>query len=161
MRGLLLPLLLGFGLFAGCAAQTYKIATPNMSPALKVGDVRKATKVGEDYVIKRFEVVIFNLPEEVRKVSGDAPGAKIISRVVGLPGEKLEIRAGAVYINGELLAEPFKATLDKSKNVAPIIVPENEYFMLGDNRPESLDSRYWKKATIAGSEISARIVDIE
>ena len=161
MSRLVFPLLLLVSLFAGCEAQTYKIATPNMAPTLKVGEVRKATKIGEDYVIKRFDVVVFNLPEEVRKVSGDPPGSKIISRIVALPGEKVEVKEGKVYINDELLAQPFKTTPDTTRNAVPVIVPENEFYMLGDNRPESLDSRYWKKPTIARSEISAKIEGIE
>ncbi|MGD9562770.1 MAG: signal peptidase I [Pyrinomonadaceae bacterium] len=161
MHRLLILVILVTGLFSGCDAQTYRVVTPNMSPTLKVGDVRRGVKLDDKTELRRFDIIVFKLPEEVRKVSGDKPGALIISRVIGLPGEKIEVRAGQVYVNDEPLAEPFEMIVDKEKSSDATIVPENEYYVLGDNRPESLDSRHWKQRTITRSEISARIEEIK
>ena len=161
MLRLLFPVILVVGLFYGCAGRTYKIVTPTMSPTLKVGDVRHATKVGKDAELKRFDIVVFKLPEEIRQELGDAPGSEIISRIIGLPGEKVEVKDGIVYVNDELLAERFDVTPDKLRSAPPIVVPQNEYYLLGDNRPESADSRHWKKPTILRSDISGKIEGIE
>ncbi|MEO6654944.1 MAG: signal peptidase I [Pyrinomonadaceae bacterium] len=145
---------------SGCSAQTYKIVTPNMSPVLKIGEVRTAAKIDSDYVIKRFDVIVFTEPEEVRMAAGDAPGAKIISRIIGLPGERIEVKSGEIFVNNQALELTFEVILDR-RSVAATIVPENEYYVVGDNRPESLDSRQWKKKTIGRRDISARLDDIK
>jgi signal peptidase I len=160
MRRALTLLFFLLGLLSGCVAQTFKIVTPTMAPAIKVGEIRKAAKIGDDYIIRRFDIVVFPLPEEIRTVSGDAPGAKIICRIIGMPSEKVEIKNGEVFINDQPLTASFAVIPDKM-NVSATIVPENEYYVLGDNRPESLDSRHWKKKTITRSEISGKIEDIE
>ncbi len=127
-----------------------------MSPALKVGDICKASYY-KDESIQRFDIVVFKMPEEVKKISGEEGDIKIISRIIGLPGENIEIKEGKTYINGKLLNESFEKTEDAEKNVSTIKIPQDEYFLLGDNRPRSLDSRYWKKPTINRVDISGKI----
>lgn len=161
MRKLYLPLILVVTLLLACDAKTFKIITPNMAPALKVGDIRKGTKLNETDLINRFDIVVFQLPEEVRKVTGDKPGAIIVSRIIGLPGEKVEVKDGSVFVDDKLLSETFEVTRDTTRNTKAVLVPQNEYYLLGDNRPESLDSRHWTKPTIARSDISARIEEIK
>ena len=79
----------------------------------------------------RGEVVVFRFPEEERD---------FVKRVVGLPGDTVEIRAGQVFVNGEALDEPYVTEPD-SDDMRPITVSEGAYFVLGDNRRRSDDSR--------------------
>lgn len=78
-----------------------------------------------------------------------APGADdeaLIKRVIGLPGEQIEIRQGNIYINGQLLNEPYIQN-HADYNYPATIIPPNNYFVLGDNRPVSLDSHYFGPVT--------------
>jgi signal peptidase I len=127
-----------------------------MSPTMKIGDVCKAENF-EDSSIQRFDIVVFNMPEDIKKLTGEKGNVKIIARIIGLPGEKIEIKQGKTFINGKLLDETFEKILDSEKDFSAIVIPANEFFLLGDNRPESLDSRYWKKPTINNSDISGKI----
>ncbi len=83
---------------------------------------------------KRGEIIIFKYPED--------PTKEYVKRLIGLPGDKIEIKNGVVYVNGNPLEEPYVQN-KTSDNYGPITVPQNSYFVLGDNRPVSVDSRYW------------------
>jgi len=90
---------------------------------------------------KRGDVVVFVYPEDRKK--------DFIKRLVGLPGEKIEIIGGSVYVNGKLLNDPVFSKIyyynrgDFALEGKPVIVPENSYFVLGDNSASSKDSRFW------------------
>lgn len=83
---------------------------------------------------QRGDVIIFEYPRD--------PSRDFIKRVIGLPGETVEIRAGRVYINGQLLPEPFGPN-PGSYNASPIVVPEDQVYVMGDNRNNSSDSHMW------------------
>lgn len=83
---------------------------------------------------QRFEVVIFKYPRE--------PSKDYIKRVVGLPGECLEIKRGIVFINGSRLFEPYPVNRD-DRDFGPVRIPAGCVFVLGDNRANSEDSRSW------------------
>jgi signal peptidase I len=94
-------------------------------------------KIGQP---QRGDVVVFKYP--------DNPETDFVKRVIGLPGEKVEIVASRIYIDGSLVADPhafFRLTElpNLYRNYGPIVVPENSYFMMGDNRDQSNDSRMW------------------
>ncbi len=82
----------------------------------------------------RGDVIVFDAPEETNK--------EFIKRVVGLPGESVTLRDGVVAINGRPLVEPWLPRKDRT-NFGPFVVPPDQYFVLGDNRPNSNDSRSW------------------
>tara|TARA_Y100000031_G_scaffold151507_1_gene192926 strand:- start:17532 stop:17960 length:429 start_codon:yes stop_codon:yes gene_type:complete len=88
---------------------------------------------------KRGEVIIFKYPND--------PSTFFIKRIIGLPGETLEMRDGKVFIKNEaplegfLLEEPYKK--EETVDTLTTVLRENEYFVLGDNRKQSSDSRIW------------------
>ncbi len=86
------------------------------------------------------DVIVFKFPEGLSR--------DFIKRVIGVPGDRIEIRNKAVYRNGVLLDEPYAIHKDpqivpKRDNLGPFLVPEGKYFVMGDNRDHSLDSRFW------------------
>ena len=84
---------------------------------------------------QRGDIIVFIFPQ-----SSDRD---FIKRVIGRPGEKVEIRQGRVYINDRLLEEPY-ITNPGISQWGPEVVPADSYFVLGDNRPNSSDSRAWR-----------------
>jgi signal peptidase I len=83
---------------------------------------------------ERGEVIVFHFPNN--------PSKDFVKRVIALPGEEVSLRAGTVYINGEPLEETWQPAKDSSTR-PPLRVPEKEYYVLGDNRKASNDSRNW------------------
>ena len=82
----------------------------------------------------RGEVIVFNYPLDPRK--------DFVKRVVGLPGETVEVRGGIVLVDGEALPEPYLQRKDSS-DAPPLTLGEKEYYVIGDNRRNSNDSRSW------------------
>ena len=83
---------------------------------------------------ERSEIIVFRFPND--------PTRDFVKRVVGLPGETVAMRRGDVFIDGVGLDEPYLSDKDRD-NMAPILVPPDSYFVLGDNRNGSSDSRHW------------------
>ncbi|MDD7114655.1 MAG: signal peptidase I [Anaerobutyricum sp.] len=104
---------------------------------------------------ERFDIVIFPGPEE----NGEHP--YYIKRVIGLPGENVQIKNGVVYIDGEELTEDvygITACIDEPGIARePLTLGEDEYFCLGDNRPVSYDSRYEEVGPVERSEIIGKV----
>lgn len=135
-----------------------------MLPTIKVGDSCIVNKFAySSKPIERFDIVVFNAPEWAKKVTNDNNDTKYLKRIIGLPNEKIEIKDNKIFVNDKLLEESFeniKSDGDDKKNFPAIIVPENEYFLLGDNRPESMDSRYWQPATIKKEDVLGKVTQI-
>ena len=140
--------------------QAFKIPTGSMENNLLIGDhllVNKfvfapvATALEETLLpidpIARGDIIVFKYPED--------PERDFIKRTIGLPGETIELRNKKVFINGTMLDEPYVQYLwtpsdeegtfdfDVRMTYGPVTVPEGQYFMMGDNRDNSQDSRYW------------------
>lgn len=99
----------------------------------------------------RGDIVAFQCPD-------DKPDAiPLIKRILALPYETIEGIDGIIYINGEELAEPYITEIF-SQDFGPYTVPENCYFMMGDNRNNSLDSRYWENKYVPKENIIGRVV---
>jgi signal peptidase I len=143
--------------------QAFKIPTGSMENNLLIGDhllVNKfvfgptASRLERALLpigtVKRRDIIVFKYPEE--------PDRDFIKRVIGLPGEMIELRQKKVYINGTPLDEPYVhflqplgslselhevTSFDVRERYGPVTVPADQYFVMGDNRDNSQDSRYW------------------
>lgn len=104
-----------------------RVAGASMSPSLEDGQIKVMRKTQE---VERGEIILFN--------TGDY---HYINRVIGLPGDQLELKGGRVYLNGSLLEERYLGKLDLLE-ITPFVVPKDHLFVLGDDRKESTDSRH-------------------
>lgn len=94
---------------------------------------------------QRGDIVVFKYPIDEAK----GKNTKYIKRIIGLPGETVEIREGAVYIDGEKLEETYiNGTWTERNDGFTFKVPEDHYLMLGDNRNNSSDARYWAELAV-------------
>ena len=177
-------LAVAFALFLGIRAmgvEAFKIPTSSMEHTLLVGDFLLVNKAvygarvpGTPWTLpaieepERGDVIVFNPPHE--------PDKNYVKRVVGVPGDTLEMREKVLYVNGHPLDEPYAQYIDQEGDAmhqamtwqrgylvasptrryqqarryhpsrdtwGPISVPEDRFFVLGDNRDNSEDSRYW------------------
>ena len=103
----------------------------DLVPLLEVDGGRTVFPIHEP---RRGEIVIFEFPQDRSR--------DFVKRVVGVPGDTVEIKGGQLFVNGMELAEAY-ATLRDKRNRAPITVPPDAYYVLGDNRRSSNDSRDW------------------
>ncbi|MBV9659531.1 MAG: signal peptidase I [Acidimicrobiales bacterium] len=118
--------------------QPYFIPSGSMEPTLKVGDKVLVNKLSYDlHSIHRGDVVVFKKPPH-----DYSPGIKdLIKRVIGLPNETISASNGSVYINGQRLNERWLPKGTETADFAPVHVPAGQYFVMGDNRGNSADSR--------------------
>lgn len=117
-------------------------------PGDRVFGSRLSYALGEP---QRFDIIIFRYPDDESQL--------FIKRIIGLPGETLEIRDGHIYINGSdtplddvQIKEPMEGTF------GPYEIPKSCYFVMGDNRNNSMDSRYWKNTFVSEDKILGKAI---
>ena len=118
------------------AFQTSEVLSGSMIPTLLVKDRVIINKLVYKYYgkLERGDIVLFRSTIE--------PPRDFIKRLIGLPGEVIRIRGGQVLINGKVIDQSKWPIIWDSSNFGPYKIPENNYFFLGDNRPDSFDSRF-------------------
>ena len=112
----------------------------SMMPNFKSGELVIVEKISymNNKPIQRGDIVAARFPVDPTKT-------RLIKRVIGLPGENVEVKDSYIYINGELLIEGYGPTYGTPpySEIQKVTLKENEYFLCGDNRPNSSDSRLW------------------
>ena len=133
--------------------QTFFIPSGSMEPTLQIGDRILVNKLSYHlHGVDRGDIVVFSRPPAEN--CGGPEVNDLVKRVIGLPGDVISLSGGYVYIDGKRLDESwlpaseqgitFPGPAGNSSNLAhPYRVPANDYFVMGDNRTDSCDSRYW------------------
>ncbi len=110
-----------------------------MLPTIKNGERLHTEKLDAESKVRlaRGDILVFKYPKD--------PSKGYIKRLIGLPGDTVEIRAGEVWVNGSKLSEPYvDSKMNMSERSQPaVVVPARSYYVLGDNRDNSSDSRSW------------------
>lgn len=140
-----------FSLFINfCIIVNAVVPTSSMETTIMAGDrvigFRLSYAFSEP---ERGDVVIFKYP--------DNEDILYIKRIIGMPGDTVEVADGRVYINGRTLNEPYLNVVTEG-SYGPYKVPEGSYFMMGDNRNNSADSRFWKNTFLSRDKIEGKAV---
>lgn len=153
-EALLIALVLAF-FIRSFVVQAFKIPSGSMLQTLQIGDHLLVSKFAYGVKIpfthtliykregpQRGDIIVFEFPEDTSK--------DFIKRVIGVPGDLIEIKEKELFVNGVLQNEAYIQHTDlthnqimRRDNFGPIMVPEDKYFTMGDNRDESYDSRFW------------------
>ncbi|MEH2188836.1 MAG: signal peptidase I [Nostoc sp.] len=134
-----LSLLLALGIRTFVAEARY-IPSASMEPTLQINDKLIIDKISYDFSSpKRGDIIVFN---PTKKLTLENFHDAFIKRVIGLPGEKVVVKNGRVYINDSPLSENYLEA-KPDYQWGPVIVPTDSYLVLGDNRNNSYDSHYW------------------
>ncbi len=146
-----LSLILILFAFRWSFADHYRVPTGSMLPTIQLGDHILTNKMAYDFKLPFSEISLTKTGEPAR---GDVmvfiypkdESINFVKRVIGLPGETIEIRSNCIHINGEPIFENYLT--EEARNTVyekdiRIEIPNDMYFVMGDNRENSLDSRYW------------------
>ncbi len=114
----------------------------SMFPTLHSGDLLWVNKIAYlTHQPARGDIVVLRFP-------GDPAKDKYVKRLIGLPGDTVDIKDGNAYVNNQKIVEPYldKSVTTDAEQVSHIVLGPKEYFFMGDNRPNSSDSRIWGQA---------------
>lgn len=146
-KTILLSAFFAFG-FRTYVAESCYIPTGSMLPTLQINDRLVVDKISYRFTNpNRGDIVVFDPPAKLQSKD------RFIKRLIGLPGDQIEVKNGKVYVNGQVLTEKYVAeaptyTWTKTESsdaafTANQIIPQGHYLVLGDNRNNSADSHYW------------------
>lgn len=154
-------------LLAGCKGFrgfTFRVPTNSMSPTVKEGDVVFADPVYyKQSPVQRGDIVVVIDPDGRLDSKGQAE--MYVKRVIGLGGDRVQIKSGKVYVNDQLLSGILGSGQYESnypvEDFGPVTVPQNQYFLVGDNLANSYDSRNWKHSTVTLEGIYGKVIEIK
>lgn len=134
-------------------AEAMRVPTDSMVPTIDINDRLVVEKMLWLTTLKHGDIVVFTPPIE------DAP-KRYVKRLIGMPGDTVEIKDGALYRNGEKIEESYlKETMNYT--FGPVTVPADHYFFLGDNRNVSYDAHLWPTPFVAKDKLIGKmLVDI-
>lgn len=124
--------------------ESFRFPSGSMLPTLQIGDQIFADRSLSARSPKHGDIVVFEYPEN--------PERNFLKRVVAIGGDNVELRNAVLYVNGNVISEPYLKQPENNEKVppslsgsdyGPVVVPDNSYFVLGDNRDNSQDSRYF------------------
>lgn len=157
-------------LLRATVVEAFKIPSSSMVPTLEIGDHILVNKLSYGFRLpfvtktvfsysnpERGDVVVFTQPDDPATPETDESETNVIKRVIGLPGDTIEVAGTKVYVNQRLLDEPYSRWIQGGiKDLPPIKVPEGRVLLLGDNRDHSKDSRYWNNPFLEIDRIKGR-----
>lgn len=158
-------------LLRGSVIEAFKIPSGSMLPTLKIGDHILVSKLSYGFRLpfmtktlyqysapQRGDIVVFTRPDDPSSLENEED-INIIKRVIGLPGDTVEVRNRMVFINNEGLNEPYARWEEggiPEGNFGPERIPDGHVLLLGDNRDHSRDSRFWPSPFLEMSRIKGR-----
>jgi signal peptidase I len=158
-------------LIRGTIVEAFKIPSGSMIPTLRIGDHILVSKLSYGFRIpfmdklvyqyaepERGDIVVFTRLDETNTIDDESKD-NIIKRVIGLPGDEIEVRRNHLYVNKELQDEPYARWAnggDPIGNFGPAIVPDGHILLLGDNRDHSRDSRFWQNPFLPQERLKGR-----
>jgi signal peptidase I len=150
--------------------EAFKIPSSSMMPTLEIGDHILVNKMSYGVWLplikeslvqfdlpQRGDIVVFTLPDNPNTPEVDESDTNVIKRVIGVPGDQVEVQGTKVIVNGKVLVDEWGRWLQGGyRNFPRKTVPEGHFFMLGDNRDYSKDSRFWANPFLPISRIKGR-----
>jgi signal peptidase I len=154
-------IIVAFLFINGVIGQARVIPSASMENTLLIGDHLIMDRLGYDAGVPftNWHVSLWRMPKRQQIIIFRPPygGPDLIKRVIGMPGDTVELHDGAVWINGNKLDEPYiKSPMDPYEHFGPTTVPPANYFVMGDNRGDSYDSRFWgtvPRANLIGTPV--------
>ena len=125
------------------SVQPFRVDGPSMQPGLHTGEYVVVNLLTYDFTSpQRGDVIVFHPPDD--------PTNQYVKRIVGIPGDIVAVTASATYVNGVKLDEPYISPLTAGQPENPVVIPylkleKDQYFVLGDNRLNSQDSRFFSR----------------
>ena len=159
----LIVILIGSGIYYSMeqtiknnVVRAFKIPSSSMKPSLLPGDYVLCNHIHyQTHNPARGDIIVFNYPRNER--------VKFIKRIIGIPGDTIEVKDNQAFVNNQKIEEPYalyahpgNTPKNSKKNFGPVTVLENEYFVMGDNRDNTRDSRYFgmvKRQKIDGKAV--------